>query len=340
MGRKRIKEDLPNNLYKSKDYYNYKHPITKQWFYMGSNKEIAIKEAIQINWTLTEKSDRVKKILESEQSKNFSEFIDYFITDILPQKNLAKKTLQDYKQKTPHIKECLGNKSIEKISIKDISEFLKQYPPTQSNYYRAVLSVIFKHAIDEGFCVTNPAASTIKKTMTKQRERLTLENYHAIHAHAPDWLKNTMDLALITAQRRDDIAQLKWENIHDGFLWIRQQKVEKWGTAGNIKIALSQKLLILFTKCKNESEFVIGEIKGNAERITKGFAEAREKSGLETTATFHEIRSLSAHLYEENGIDKKQIQMLLGHTTEKMTEHYLSGHGEKWIEVTATDLFW
>ncbi|MEY3220285.1 MAG: hypothetical protein RIT27_1642, partial [Pseudomonadota bacterium] len=65
--------------------------------------------------------------------------------------------------------------------------------------------------------------------------------------------------------------------------------------------------------------------------------EAREKSGIETTATFHEIRALSAHLYEEAGIDKKHIQMLLGHTTEKMTEHYLEGHGEKWTEIMATD---
>jgi integrase len=332
MGRKRIKEGLPNNLYESKNYYNYKHPITKRWFYIGSDRETAIKEAEQINWSLMPKSELVKKVLDSEQSKNFSEFIDYFITDILPAKNLAKKTVQDYTQKIPHIKEHLGNKSIEKIDTKDISEFLKKYPPTQSNYYRAVLSVIFKHAIDEGFTDKNPAASTLKKTTTKQRERLTLENYHAIHAHAPNWLKNAMDLALITAQRREDIANLKWTDIHDGFLWIQQHK-----TKNRIKINLSEDIKALLIKCKGENEFVIGEIKGNAERITKGFAEAREKSGLETTATFHEIRSLSAHLYEESGIDKKQIQMLLGHTTEKMTEHYLEGHGEKWTEITATD---
>lgn len=332
MGRKRVKEDLPNNLYESKDYYNYKHPITKRWFYMGSNKEIAIKEAEQINWSLMPKSELVKKVLDSEQSKNFSEFIDYFISDILPQKNLAKKTVQDYKQKMPHIKECLGNKSIENISTKDISEFLKKYPSTQSNYYRAVLSIIFKHAIDEGFCTHNPTASTLKKTMIKQRERLSLENYHAIHVHAPDWLKNAMDLALLTGQRREDIANLKWIDIHDGFLWIQQHK-----TKNRIKIYLSENLSTVLIKCEGENEFVIKEIKGNAERITKGFAEAREKSGLETTATFHEIRSLSAHLHEEIGIDKKQIQMLLGHTTEKMTEHYLEGHGEKWTEITTTD---
>jgi len=331
MGRKRIK-DLPPNLYESKGYYKYKHPITKKWFHLGSNLEMATKETLQLNAIFLPRSENIKRIIESEQYKNFGEFVDYFTESILPNKNLAQKTIKDYLQKIPHIREHLGKKSIENITVKEIAEFLSKYPPTQSNYYRAVLSVIFKYAMAEGFTDKNPANLTLKKTIVKQRLRLSLKEFEIIKSHAPNWLKNTMDLALITGQRREDIAKLKWDNIHDGFIWIQQHK-----TKNRIKINLSEELKALLIKCCKENEFVIGEIKGNAERITKGFAEAREKSGLETTATFHEIRSLSAHLYEENGIDKKQIQMLLGHTTEKMTEHYLEGHGEKWTEITATD---
>jgi site-specific recombinase XerD len=117
-----------------------------------------------------------KEILNSEQSKNFSEFIEYFIKNILPTQNLAQKTIQDYLQKIPHIKKDLGRFSVEKITTKHITDFLNHYPPTQSNYYRAVLSVIFKHAIAEGFTDKNPAAATLKKTVTKQRLRLPLEH--------------------------------------------------------------------------------------------------------------------------------------------------------------------
>jgi enterobacteria phage integrase len=141
-----------------------------------------------------------------------------------------------------------------------------------------------------------------------------------------------MDLALMTGQRRKDIADLKWADIHDGFVWIQQHK-----THNRIKINLSQELLILLTKCSKENEFVIGEIRGNEDKITKSFAGAREKSGLKTNATFHEIRSLSGYLYEQAGIEKREIQMLFGHSSEKMTEHYLEGHEEKWTEIRATD---
>ena len=42
--------------------------------------------------------------------------------------------------------------------------------------------------------------------------------------------------------------------------------------------------------------------------------------------TFHEVRSLSAHLYKKAGQDQKLIQDLMAHSSGKMTEHYQAGH--------------
>ncbi len=324
--------ELPTNLYESKGYFRYRHPVTKKWFHLGNNRETAIKEANQLNIILSYRSKKVEEILNSEQSKNFGEFIEYFIENILPFQNLAQETIKNYLQRIANIKKHLGHFSIEKINTKNLSEFFNQYPTNQSNYYRAVLSVIFKHAMAEGFTDKNPAAATLKKTVTKQRLRLPLEHFETIRSHAPEWLKNAMDLALITGQRRKDIAALKWTDIHDGFIWIQQHK-----THNRIKINLSENLKVLLIKCSKENEFVIGEIKGNEDKITKAFAEAREKSGLKTNATFHEIRSLSGYLYEQAGIEKREIQMLFGHSSEKMTEHYLEGHEEKWTEIITTN---
>lgn len=52
----------------------------------------------------------------------------------------------------------------------------------------------------------------------------------------------------------------------------------------------------------------------------------------EEKPTLHEIRSLRALLYEEQGT-KAQSQALLAHADEKMTEHYLEGHRIVWNEV-------
>ena len=49
----------------------------------------------------------------------------------------------------------------------------------------------------------------------------------------------------------------------------------------------------------------------------------------------HEIRSLGSNLYRAAGWPLKKIEELMGHGTEEMTLHYLSGHEAPWVEVNA-----
>ncbi|ARJ67816.1 hypothetical protein WV31_20265 [Magnetospirillum sp. ME-1] len=49
-----------------------------------------------------------------------------------------------------------------------------------------------------------------------------------------------------------------------------------------------------------------------------------------TPPTFHEIRSLAARLYTEQGIN---AQALLGHKSADMTSIYRDVRGSEWIEV-------
>jgi len=347
MGRKRIK-DLPPNLYESKGYYQYRHPSGKN-FSLGKEKEIAIEEAQQINYALKPLNERVKNIIEYNDTKyqSVGEFIEYFKTEILPTRKLSDNMIKDYHRKIPHIITAFGDKSFEKISIHDIAQFLKQFPPTQSNHYRSTLNIIFQYAIAEGLTKENPADATIKKTVEIKRQRLTLDGFYAIRAHAPEWLQNTMDLALITGQRRSDLVTLKWTDIHNDFIWMKQQKVEKWGT-GNIKIPLTKNLKALLIKCKGKNEFVISynDKPVNADYLSKAFLKARNESGYFTEMSdppsFHEIRALSSFMQKKAGIETSKTQILLGHSNEKMTEHYQERHEVIWQEVDEAILgkFW
>jgi integrase len=73
------------------------------------------------------------------------------------------------------------------------------------------------------------------------------------------------------------------------------------------------------------------------EMVTREFATLREKYGAcdhlraEQHPTFHEIRALGGELYRQAGWGNEAIQRLLGHTTEKMTRHYLDKHQEPWV---------
>ena len=71
------------------------------------------------------------------------------------------------------------------------------------------------------------------------------------------------------------------------------------------------------------------------ESLSAFFAEARDLSGIQwpaekTPPSLHELRSLSARLYSEQGIN---AQALLGHKSADMTAIYRDTRGAEWIEV-------
>ncbi|WP_255653921.1 tyrosine-type recombinase/integrase [Arsenophonus apicola] len=151
------------------------------------------------------------------------------------------------------------------------------------------------------------------------------------------WLTHAMKLALVTGQRVSDVSKIKYKDIHDGKLWIIQQK-----TGAKIAIPLDIelygiKLSKTIADCVNNSEFVINN-NGNkitVERISKEFRRFRDISQLNWVGeppSFHEIRSLSARLYTET-MGSNFAQKLLGHKSATMTAKYQDDRNNSWIEI-------
>lgn len=70
--------------------------------------------------------------------------------------------------------------------------------------------------------------------------------------------------------------------------------------------------------------------------MSNAFARARMASGLTWSGTppsLHEIRSLAARLYAEQG--GVNVQSLLGHKNASMTAVYRDMRGAEWIDVAA-----
>lgn len=64
-------------------------------------------------------------------------------------------------------------------------------------------------------------------------------------------------------------------------------------------------------------------------------SEARDEAGVEgdNPPAFHELRSLSGALLRDASWAKAQVQELMTHTSESMTQHYLDGHDAPWTAV-------
>mgnify|MGYP003700332197 FL=1 len=345
---------LPQNLYTNNGgrSYQYRHPVTGKFHGMGSNKTQAIAAAKELNAHLIPENDLVSKVLGNITVGKHAE---WFFENIAPEREYKASTLEMYQVQVRKLVGAMGDVAVEDVSVQDIAELLEKYSPRTANQLRQVAVDLFRVAISRGLRMDNPAEATLKRKEKKSRKRLTQEQYDAIHERCPLWLQNAMDLALITLQRRGDVSRMKFENIRDDKLYVVQEKTEKYDT-GYLAIAIGPKLKAVIKRCRDDlaSPYLVHRrperkfrerpgmdhwTQVKPQMITRGFAEARDESGLfdgvpdNERPTFHEIRSLGIKRYRDKG---KNPQQLAGHATEKMTNNYDSGHDEiRWVEVSA-----
>lgn len=182
----------------------------------------------------------------------------------------------------------------------------------------------------------NPALATKMPRHKVLRERLNFEAWSSISeaaAELPDYVQNSMLLALVTGQRLGDIAKIQFSNIREGLLHIKQ---EKTGTRLAIPLSLRCNAMNLFledviSRCRDRivihhHHMTVQARRGGAltiSSITTGFSKARKLTSLmwdsRSPPAFHEQRSLAERLYREQGID---TQRLPGHKTQIQTDKY------------------
>lgn len=351
-------KDLPPNLYRSgKNTWRYRHPITGKFHGMGADKAKAISAARKLNDLLIPSSDLVSNVIGEV---TFGEFAEKFLNEKRRKdgRPLSANSIKSYKNSLNRCTKWHGV-ALSSITLLMVNELLDSIPASVSIETRSLLRQLFDLAISKGLIVDNPAAQTIKRLRVKQRKRHTLEGLTAIRNVSPDWLKNAIDLAMLTTQRRVDIVNMKWTDIYDGYLHIAQEKTtddpeddfELLEGAGYVRIKINAELQRVLDRCKDHvvSPFIIhrvpkGKIKNRDQskehwtKIETGFLSrefllAVRKSNPYPELTgrqlpsFHEIRALSIHLHKKAG---KSAQTLAGHATEKMTEFYASGHEIVW----------
>lgn len=350
--RPRNKENkgLPQNLYLDarRGTYRYRRPTDGKWFQFGLDRVKAIDAAKQLNLTFMRGGDLVSRV-QGVSADLFVDFLDYYEQKVLPPRELAKNTLELYGVRFRQFRAAWPAQAVENITIRMVAELLDGLTPRAANQARALLVDIFNHAVAKGLCPDNPAASTIPRIEKKQRKRHTIDGLRAIRDESPGWLKNAIDLALITAQRRTDILAMRFDDVRDGFLYVVQQKTAKASDAAWIRLRVTPQLQGVLDNCQDNvpSPFLIHRrpdrkrgilaetkehwTKVDERYLTRAFKEARDLAGCyagwsdEEMPGFHEVRALSLHLYKKAGKDGQKIA---GHASEEMTRNYQRDHEE------------
>lgn len=358
--RKTSRRDWPANLYPNRDGYKYRHPITRKEHSMGKDKAKAFAAAKKLNALLIPGNDLVGRVLTPGET--VADAIKVFRTDDIPGRKWAPKTAEVYESVIRRIETGLGETPVAEVTVKACATFIREVTESERarQQFRLVLGWILACAVEEGWIDTNPALATRRFSHTRKRERLTPETYSAIHAKAPSWLKLAMDISLMTLLRRDDVVSLRFTDYHDGCLWVVPSKTD--GSTGvRMKITVNAELCALLAKARDDvaSPYVVHRLPEKArpsnkrakerdhhtqvlpEQLTRAFQEARESAGItgENQPSFHEIRSLGgALLHNQQGWSKKDVQRLLTHSSEAMTNVYLDGHDVPWTELNTGSL--
>lgn len=377
--RKRTSRDLPENLYEMRPgYFRYLNPLTDDWLTVGRiPRRDAISQALEANMHLADQlaAPRLVDRITRDDKHSVAAWIDRFDVDIVSKRDLAKTTLRLVSYHGRLVKASpIGAMIIDRVDIIQIADFLKTY--TDRGKQRMALALwsylkdLFAEAIGAGWIRSkiNPVVHTTVPTARVMRARLTLEAFLKIYevAGGPSfdpWTQNAFQLAMVSAQRREDLAGVEFKPrdkvkawTADEALWVTQQK-----TKARVRIPFALRLDALgwaldevVARCRDNvvSPFLLHHTTqrthakpGSAiheSTLTRAFSKARDLAGLtwpvkdeqgnpQTPPTFHEMRSLAARLYEKQG--NVDVQALLGHRDPKTTAVYKDSRGTEWQEV-------
>ena len=216
--RKPSRRDWPQNLYAHRDGFKYRHPVTRKEHSMGKDKAKAFAAAKKLNALLMPGSDLVSRVLTPGET--VADAIKVFRADDIPGRKWAPKTAEVYESVIRRIDAKLGEMAVADVSVKACATFIREVTDSERarQQFRLVLGWILACAVEEGWIDTNPALATRKFSHSRKRERLTIDVYGAIWDAAPQWLRNAMDLSLLTLLRREDVVSARFADVRDGSL--------------------------------------------------------------------------------------------------------------------------
>lgn len=347
---------LPAGLRERNGYFSWTNPADGREFGLGRNREAAIAQAVEANIHVQGLATQTRLVdrLSGSSERTVRAWSNTYEKQLAKRK-AADTTRRTWKSLLKRTRGALGeDTAIERITTREVSTainaLIDEGKARMAQAFRTFLADYFRGAMAIGWIAVNPVLVTERIDVDVQRARLTLEVFKAVRDVAGDWLRNAMNLAVVTAQRREEIVSAKFADFRDGGWFCLQKK-----TGNRVFIPLAIRLTELdlslddvVRECRKTgavSPYLVHQTQpfGNSpvgsqiwldtvsRRFTEAMATLQLDWGDRTAPTFHEIRSLSERLYAAQG--GVNTQELLGHKDPRMTQVYHDARGAEWVRV-------
>ena len=261
-----------------------------------------------------------------------------------------KSHAQNERTALGHLSKAFGDKPLNEITLGDIQALYAQnqgYSESTLHKWQIVLNYVFKWAIEEGYITHNPAASLqlmIGGSKEIPRESLTREQaldiYHQLierGSHKP--IETFIMIALFSGLRRGEILALRWENIDEDIIHVKQSVAYQRGhtvlkepksKSGFRSTTIPNQLREWLKPIRKESGYVITARNGDLiceSTFGRWFKQAQKDYNL-YNATAHTFRHTFATLMAPH-VSPLELQMVLGHSDMKTTKRYVDQQTER-----------
>lgn len=269
---------------------------------------------------------------------------------IIAQRKYVAQTLRNKKAAVAHICRLWGHAHMHELKPHMIATGLKTFVPKHTATAGRVLSELrdlYTEAVANGVVDNNPTTHVKAPRHSTLRARLPFDIWQKLleyaQTHPQAWIKALLLLALVTGQRRGDLAKMRFDDVVDGCLRIEQQKKAGKAQGARVAIPLNLKLDVIGMTLADVIEVCRNAAKPGPTLLRRKGGGTIEVSSLSTRfnecmravlgegaykqyqwPSLHEMRSLAARLYKKQGVD---VQTLLGHKHAEMTEMYVDDRG-------------
>lgn len=371
-----MNRQFPANLYRKTDkrsgetYFSYRDPRNGKTRGLGTDMERAIKLAHVLNAGVYQdiQAAQLAALIAPKRpdSPTFKSVIDRHLELCVDRMRPATLKKRRYFAGAWEKAICVEGKEdirIEEIQLRQIVEVLETFNDRMASKkaMRQVATEIWKDAMQEGWAQDNLPSKTRSITNVEvKRSRLSLADFWKIHAVAlqqrDSWIARAMEIALVTVQRREDIAVFEFKERKDSIAWLEDNHLYVVQQKEGAKVRIDFNVGIagftvggVIKACRDDvvSRWIMHHHRkyGNTmpgdpiglESFSKKFAEVRDLAGVKgeegkEPPTFHEIRSLAIREYSKK-YGAEFAQAIAGHKKSATTDLYRDMRGSDWIAV-------
>jgi integrase len=254
-----------------------------------------------------------------------SALLTYYRIHALPQ--CAERTQRDRRAHIERLTAVFGTVRTDELRPQDVARYLRHHGyPVAANREIGTLSAAFSYAVDIGMANTNPCRQVRRNRESKRDRYITDAEFRTVKSLAPPVVALGMDLAYLTGMRMGDLLALRWDQLENQGIRVRQSKTGakvliEW--TDDLRSAIEEaRALRRNTRGLHVLATRAGEpysVSGFGAMFRRSMDKAVDKHAM-SRFTFHDIRAKTGTDARDAGLDS---QALLGHTTEAQHQTYL-----------------